>query len=242
VKLTKTHNQALKSDSVMLAPFAQKYAQKSPTLLRRLAWRYIFKHKLEQHMKLVLSMSLLFLFVNISGCNKSNIQPYKPVKKVFEVVQYNPEYGEVSSEHPAYVQANKECELDVYKDGVVLNGVLVKDRAALNKASTDHMSEYIKNRLNSALDINGAYHGASAAIGIMTGNAVSTYSPRNSVKTYSEYMKEYQGIPLPKEISEINDLQKSYIGCMRNEKMFKPIRTIIKNAETGEVISTFETK
>lgn len=193
-------------------------------------------------MKLLLSMLLFFLFVSISGCNKSNIQPYKPVKKVVEVVQYNPEYGEVTSDHPAYLQASQECELDVYKDGVVLNGALVKDRRVLNKASTDHMSEYIKNRLNSDLDINGAYHGASAAIGVMTGNVVSTYSPRKSVKTYSEYMKEYQGISVPNEIAKINDLQDKFILCMRNEKMFKPIRTIIKNAETGEVISTIETK
>jgi hypothetical protein len=41
------HNKTLKSDSAILSPFAQKYAQKSPTLLRRLAWRYEQKVKLK---------------------------------------------------------------------------------------------------------------------------------------------------------------------------------------------------
>jgi hypothetical protein len=43
--IIKKPNQTLKSDSAILSPFAQKYAQKSPTLLRRLAWRYTVKTK-----------------------------------------------------------------------------------------------------------------------------------------------------------------------------------------------------
>ena len=104
------------------------------------------------------------------------------------------------------------------------------------------MFAYIKNRLSGDLDINGAYNGASAALGVATGNLTTTYSAGKSGKSFGDYMKEYQGLPIPKEISRINDLQEQYVNCMRNEKNFKPSRTIIKNSETGEIISSTDHK
>jgi hypothetical protein len=44
-RIAASFNQTLKSDSAILSPFAQKYAQKSPTLLRRLAWRYVSRRE-----------------------------------------------------------------------------------------------------------------------------------------------------------------------------------------------------
>ncbi|MEH6347681.1 MAG: hypothetical protein V7785_21475 [Bermanella sp.] len=190
-----------------------------------------------------MNVVLLGVSIGLAGCAGSKVKPpLKPVKKTYEIVQYNPIIGEVSSEHPEYLKAKSECEGEVYKDGVEAKGMVMKNRNELNEISSEHMSEYIKNRLYKDLDISGAYHGASAAISVSSGNLQSTYTSKNKSKSYAGYMQEYMTLPKPKEIAAIESLQKEYISCMRNEKQFKPIKTIVKNAETGEVISVFETK
>ncbi len=183
---------------------------------------------------------LIFISFFIVGCaTQTKLQPKKPVKSVSEFYQSHPNYGEVKADHPEYLKAKEECELDVYSAGVEIEGKLIKDRNELNKLSTSHMSEYIKNRMYKDLDINGAYHGANAAIAVTTGNYSYSYKSKKKPKSYVDYMTEYQGIPKPKEIDIINALQKGNIKCMREDKLWVPGKIVKKNADTGEVISVF---
>lgn len=189
--------------------------------------------------KMIFFVSLLLL----SGCVSTGAKKsYKPVKKIYETIQFNPVLGEVPSDHPEYLKASGECESKIYAEGIQIGGETVKDRSKLNKISTEHMSEYIKNRLYKDLDINGAYHGASAAVSVATGNYTPSYSSKSKPKSYGDYMKEYMSLEKPQDIKAIDALQESYIKCMREDKQFRPFKTIVKNAKTGEVIMVHELK
>lgn len=182
---------------------------------------------------------ILVLFA--SGCaSQSTYTPPEKVRTTMVIYQEHPDYGEVLSDHPEFVKAQNECEVEIYGNGIAIGDEIITDRTRLNKISTDHMSDYIKNRMAEDLDINGAYHGANAAIAVSTGQTSYSYKKSSKSKSYADYMKEYNSLPKPEEIEKIEAFQRSFITCMREDKKWVPTRLIKKNAETGEIISEFD--
>ncbi|KNC66030.1 hypothetical protein [Pseudoalteromonas ardens] len=181
------------------------------------------------------------LVVLTSGCaTKSAYTPPKNVKTVMVSYQEHPDYGEVLTNHPEFIKAQNECETEIYAGGLTIGDEIITDRSRLNNISIEHMSAYIKNRMMRDLDINGAYHGANAAILVSTGETSYSYKEASKPKSYGDYMKEYNSLPKPQQIEKIDALQKDYITCMREDKKWVPTRSIEKNAETGEVITEFD--
>ncbi|WP_444906199.1 hypothetical protein ACJJIR_16770 [Microbulbifer sp. SSSA008] len=192
---------------------------------------------------IIRNVVLVISFLGLAGCASTELKKsFMPVKNTYESIQFNPVFGEVTSKHPEYLKAQKECENTVYADGVKINDIFVHDRSKLNGISTKHMSEYIKNRLSLGLGINGSFNLASAALSIPIESDTPSYQSKGSPKTYEDYSKEYMTLEKPTEIKTINRLQEKYIECMREEKKFEPIKFIIKNSETGEIIREHKVK
>ncbi|WP_444912229.1 hypothetical protein [Microbulbifer sp. PAAF003] len=192
---------------------------------------------------IIRNMVLVIPFLGLAGCASTELKKsFKPVKKTYETIQFNPVFGEVTSKHPEYLKAQKECENTVYDDGVKINDILVYDRSKLNGISTKHMSEYIKNRSSRSLGINGSFNLASAALSIPIKSDTPSYQSKGNPKTYEDYTKEYMTLEKPTEIKAINSLQDKYIECMQEEKNFEPLKFIVKNAETGEIIRVHKVK
>ncbi|MBU2885496.1 hypothetical protein KO507_06955 [Gilvimarinus agarilyticus] len=177
----------------------------------------------------------LFIPICVYGCS-SNIQPSSPVKNSIEVIQFSEEYGDVSSNHPAYVKASRECESETFGRGILVNGDLLTDRDELLSIWSKHRFEYIKKRMEEERDIIEPASVASTSVNIKNNQA------RESFNEYVSHLDEYANSKsLPESIKKIEDVNRKYIACLRNEKGFRPVRVLVKNPKTGDVVSVHET-
>lgn len=87
-----------------MAPFAQKYAQKSPTLLRRLAWRYMHNMKLF----IALTLGLLSNLATGAVCTKE--------------AAFQKAIDEIKAQYPKLYKEKKPYEIYLEKNHWVILG------------------------------------------------------------------------------------------------------------------------
>lgn len=124
----------------------------------------------------------------------------------------NPAYGEIKGNDARLIADREECQKNVYSEGVMVNGQLLKDPSVLNKIESDYRFSFSKEYLR---------------------NNTKIVSDEKILKDAIEHIDA-----APAHISEIKEKQKLAHECLRINKQYKLVKTESYDKKTGKLVST----
>jgi hypothetical protein len=160
-------------------------------------------------MRIVLLLSIFTL-----GCSSTPSQDSSPGDLDFVSTYTHPSYGEVKESDPRLNSDREACRSEVYSDGVIVNGKLIKEQSTLNEIESDFRLSFVKQQLKSSKKM-------------------------PSEEKVMEDAITYAG-DAPPYILEIRNKQKEFVNCVTVTKQYKTIKTEIYNRKTGKLISTVQ--
>jgi len=119
------------------------------------------------------------------------------------------QYGVGNKENPIFVRDSEECNKTVYANGVLIDGVQVKDQAEIDKYQKEY-TEILLNNFRDALKKNSgaaAFAGANAAAAVTTGNTSNlNYKPSESKMA-----------PAPEKYNDLERLRVETSKCIESK-------------------------
>lgn len=158
-------------------------------------------------MRAILLLSILTL-----GCASTSKNNLSPKDIEFISTYKHPSYGEIKGDDSRLNSDRDECRNEVYAEGVIVNGQLVKDQAKLNKIESDYLFTFVQDQLKTNRTMPAEEKVMADAV---------------------EHAKK-----APPHIFEIRKRQRSFEYCFRVKKQYKLIKTESYNRKTGKLIST----
>jgi hypothetical protein len=155
--------------------------------------------------------AILLLSILVSGCastsNRGLLHEDIDVISTYK----HPSYGEIKGDDARLKSDRDVCRNEVYNEGVMVDGKLVKDYVTLNKIESDYQFTFIKEQL-------------------LTNSKMP--SEDEIVSAAAEHAKK-----APPHISEIRKKKKLFDHCIGVTKQYQLIKTEVYNRKTGKIIS-----
>lgn len=182
-----------------------------------------------------LAFYLVLLFVVILSLSCENTASKRYGDNIeFTTVWLNQELGEVSSRDPAFVAFREECENTAFVGEVDIDGEIVSEPKALQKA----YREYRQNTINKIVSGRASYEiGMSAAqsqINSQYGLTNVSYTSSNN-RRYKQAVAHFEAMPKPEFYSTIDAMYKNYENCLFQNEDWIRIRSEYRNKKTGEL-------